>query len=154
MPRCHSRPIAVFLCVCLVTGSALAGSSAASSVSESIGTSVGSVSGSLQNSSASSSRPTNVADGDYRVIEIAADRDRPDHWQVTLQPVDDAAGVGFVLRLPASAAMAGALAVGRIVTARQRPYGIEFADAGTRRAFFLVLHDEWYRDLPSHPVAL
>jgi hypothetical protein len=37
---------------------------------------------------------------------------------------------------------------------RQRPYGLEFADEGTREAVFLVLEDGWSRELPSRPVTL
>jgi hypothetical protein len=46
------------------------------------------------------------------------------------------------------------LSVGAVVAARQRPYGLEFTDAGTRQAFYLVLSDEWYQELQTRAVVL
>ena len=46
------------------------------------------------------------------------------------------------------------MAAGQIVAARQRPYGVEFAKGDTGKAFFLVLHDAWYRELQSNAVVL
>ena len=48
-------------------------------------------------------------------------------------------------------------AVGDIVHARNRPYGLEFArfnDEKTREAFFLVLADDWHKELDSRRVSL
>lgn len=132
---------------------ALAASSAASSASESLSTSVGSVSDSFKNSSESSDRPNRTADGDYKVIEVAAAEDRPGKLRVTLQP---AAGTGeaFELYLPQKAVDVGGVAVGQVVSARNRDYGVEFARADNRQAFFLVLEDAWYQELASNPVTL
>ena len=60
----------------------------------------------------------------------------------------------FFLYLPQEAVDLSRLAQGHIVTARQRPYGVEFANGETKQAFFLVLGDEWYRELQSHAVVL
>jgi hypothetical protein len=43
---------------------------------------------------------------------------------------------------------------GGIVAVRERAYGVEFANAQTRAAFFLVMTDAAFRELASHPVAL
>lgn len=63
----------------------------------------------------------------------------------------------FYLLLPQQAAQRGAVTPGQIITAQQRPYGIAFtaAQAGSakREPFFLVLEDDWYRELDSRPIA-
>ena len=49
------------------------------------------------------------------------------------------------------------LAQGGVVTARPRPYGTEFAYAAAgaaKQAFYLVLADDWYRELQTRPVQL
>jgi hypothetical protein len=133
----------------------IAASSAASSASESIGTSVGSISGSIQNSSDSSSKATGVAEGDYKIIDVAAVAERPGTARMKLQAlVDRGAGGEFFLYLPQEVVDQARLAQGGTVTARQRPYGLEFAHGQTRQAFFLVLSDEWYRELQTTAVVL
>ncbi len=134
---------------------ALAESSAASSASDSVSTSVGSLSGSIQKSSDSSSKTTGVADGDYKIIDVAAAAERPGTVRMTLRAVPDRGTDGeFFLYLPQEAFEQGRLAQGHIVTARQRPYGVEFANSQTKQAFFLVLADDWYRDLQTNAVVL
>ena len=39
------------------------------------------------------------------------------------------------------------------MSARHRPYGIEFARRDTQQAFFLVLADAWHRDLETRVIA-
>jgi hypothetical protein len=56
--------------------------------------------------------------------------------------------------VPRLAADGGRRARGEDVVARARPYGVEFGRADSGEAFFLVLHDEWHRELPSRPVTL
>jgi hypothetical protein len=130
---------------------AFAASTAASSASSTSSASIGSLSDSIQNSSDASSRPARTAQGDYQVTAVAAVDDKPGMLRVTLQ----AAAQGdetFDLLLPQKAALAGGVAVGQVVHAAARPYGVEFARADNREAFFLVLQDEWYRELASNPV--
>jgi hypothetical protein len=134
---------------------ALAGSSAASSASDSLSTSVGSISTSIEKSSASSTTDEKkVADGDYQLLEMAELAERPGMLRLRLQALAGADKQEFFLLLPRQAAEAGRLAEGKIVTAQQRPYGLEFAAAETKAAFFLVLDDAWHRELQSHPVVL
>jgi hypothetical protein len=152
--RLVSRSTAAMLLLAAFSLPALAASSAASSASDSLSTSVGSVSNSFRGSSESSDRPARTADGDYRVTEVAAADDaQPGMLKLTLAP---AAGEGeaFALVLPQKAVDAGGVAVGEVVRAQNRPYGVEFAHAGTRQPFFLVLQDDWYRELASNPVTL
>ena len=133
----------------------LAASSAASSASDSSATSVGSISGSFEKSSASSSKTTGVAQGDYKIIELAAAPQRPGDLRIKLQAVAEPGADGEIfLTLPQQALEQGALALGDTVTARPRPYGTEFASGVTGQAFFLVLTDDWYRELQSHAVLL
>jgi hypothetical protein len=129
----------------------------ASSASSAGSASSGSVSDSIQGSS-NSSTGNKVADGDYRVIETAALADRPGMLRLKLRATTDTATAGedssFYLVLPQQALGVQGIATGEIVSARQRPYGLEFARAQTREAFFLVLADHWHRDLAPQPVAL
>mgnify|MGYP006992421022 CR=1 FL=1 len=134
---------------------AWAASSTASSASESVSTSVGSVSTSFRKSSDSSSKDDKVAQGDYRVEEVAAVDERPGLVRLKLQALAQAGEDGVLyLYLPPAAAAQGGVAPGAVVTANPRPYGVEFARADNRAAFFLVLADEWYRELASNPVTL
>ncbi len=135
---------------------AFAASIATSSASESSTTSVGSVSGSIQKSSAASSKPpTPLLAGDYRVVEVTLLANRPDTRGMRLQSLTDASAEGeFLLFVPQEVLARGALAPGQVVTARERPYGIEFSVAATQEAFFLVLADDWYRELQSNAVTL
>jgi|CXWL01.1.fsa_nt_gi hypothetical protein len=147
------------LCIAVLYGAAaipaLAGSSTSSAASEGGSASVGSLSTSIQKSSNSSSKGTDVAAGEYKVIEIAAATDRPGTLRITLQSVADASADGeLALYLPQAAADRGQLAAGQIVTASQRPYGLEFANGEPRQAFFLVLADDWYRELQTRVVTL
>lgn len=148
-----------FICAGLLFGAAAlpasAASSTASAASDSITTSVGSVSGSIQKSSDSSSKDNKVADGDYRIIDVALVAERPGTVRLKLQAVADRGADGeFFLYLPQEALTQSRLTQGGIVTARQRAYGMEFAHSQTRQAFFLVLNDEWYRELNTTPVVL
>jgi hypothetical protein len=134
---------------------AFATSSATSLASESITTSVGSASGSIQKSSASSSRPTPLAAGDYKIMEVVAAADRPGIVRMTLQAAADPSADGeFYLFVPQQAFEQSGLAAGHTVAALERPYGVEFANSATRQAFFLVLGDDWYRELQSNVVVL
>ena len=132
-----------------------AASSAASSVSDSVGTSVGSVSGSLKTSSGSSTKGDGVAAGDYKIIDVAAAPERPDMVRLQLQAQADASAQGeLILYLPQRALDQSQLALGQQVTARPRAYGVEFSNTQTQQAFYLVLADEWFRELDSKPVLL
>ena len=133
---------------------AAAASSAASSASDSVATSVGSISGSIQQSSASSSKTTGVAAGDYKILETAEVAGRPGLLRLTLQPADGRADGGFDLLVPQPVVAQARLAVGATVSARARPYGLEFAQGEPREAFFLVLADAWYRELQTTAVVL
>lgn len=146
-------PLAVMLCA--AAAPCMAASSAASSASESLGASSGSISTSIEKSSASSSKDKKVAEGDYRVVDIAAVAERPGTLRLRLQPAaapgDDGA---FFLLLPRAAVSEAGLAEGAIVAVRHRPYGLEFAHGEPREAFFLALTDEWLRELQTTAVAL
>jgi hypothetical protein len=132
---------------------ALAGSSASSTSSDSASTSLGSLSTSFEKSSNSSSSGDKVAEGEYRIIEVAAAEQRPGTARLKLQAVaQDGAEGELYLYLPQQTAQAGALAAGQVVRATARPYGIEFAKAEV--PFFLVLRDDWYRELNTKVVAI
>ena len=140
------------LLACAAPLTCLAASSVGSSVSDSLTESSGSVSDSLKGSSHSSSPDNKQVKGDYKVIDMAEVADRPGYVELHLQPV--AAGDEIYLRVPRVAADKGHVANGAIVTAMQRPYGIEFAANQPRAAFFLALADDYVRDMKMAPVAL
>jgi hypothetical protein len=136
----------------------------ASSASSAGSASLGSVSDSITNSSKSSSRDTKTADGDYRVIDVAELAERPGMLRLTLHAEaasDDSSD--FMLTLPRQALGERGIAVGDIVSARNRPYGVEFARSSgaadamaraEREPFFLVLRDDWQRELDPRAVTL
>ncbi len=139
-------------CLALTAAPALAASSAASAASDSVGTLSGSVSGSLQRSSDSSTKK-NVAQGEYRVVEVAAVEQQPGMLRLTLQALaSDSAEEVLWLTLPAKAFERSSLGLGQVVAATTRPYGVEFARADTREAFFLLLADDWAQELAARPV--
>ncbi len=134
--------------------------SSASSASSAASTSVGSASDSIRGSSNSSSRTTHqVAQGDYRIVAVAAVVPGNGRFRLTLQAValPGAAGA-LTLELPEQAVAPRGLAAQELVSVRQRPYGLEFARAdvgsNTREPFFLVLADDWHRELDARPVTL
>lgn len=145
--------LAIVLCAAALPAGA--SSTAASSASEGGSASVGSVSDSFEKSSDSSSKKEKTAAGDYKVIEVAAMAERPGMLRMKLQLVADSSeDKAFFLYLPAQALAQTPVEAGQVVSARERAYGMEFAKADTGRAFFLVLHDEWYRELQSKAVVL
>jgi hypothetical protein len=155
----HARPAATALALALATGAALADStsSAASSTSASLGSSSTSLG---KSSDGSSSSKDKVAQGPYTLVEMVALADQPDQVQLLrLAPVAAAttgtpAPTGFTLTLPRETAERARLAVGQVITAEHRPYGLAFATGatGTQAPFYLVLDDAWYRELASRPV--
>lgn len=127
----------------------------ASSASSAGSASSGSASDSIQGSSKSSTAPAKVAAGDYRIEQVNPAPDRPGMVRVALQPVaNDGADGAFVLVLPQLTFDQQGLARGDKVSASERPYGLEFSRADTRTAFFLVLADDWKRELDPRPVKL
>ncbi|MBI3368325.1 MAG: hypothetical protein HY021_07735 [Burkholderiales bacterium] len=144
--------IAVAITLSMAAASSTFAEASASSASSAGSASVGSVSDSFRGSSNSSARGNHLADGDYRVIEVAEVADRPGMLRLMLQAADGDSGVS--LDLPRQALAQRPLHAGSVVHAQQRPYGWEFAHADTRQAFFLVLADDWYRELDPRAVTL
>jgi len=138
---------------CRAESLASSASSAGLSASSAGSASSGSASDSLNNSSKSSTGTT-TADGDYRVIEVAELAGRPGMLQLTLRAAD--ADQGLTLKLPRQALAPHGIAIGDVVQVRTRDYGLEFArgDDGAREPFFLVLRDDWQRELEPRPVTL
>jgi hypothetical protein len=62
------------------------------------------------------------------------------------------AGGDWELTLPQALAQREALAPGQMVHAAPQAYGTAFARAPAQPPFFLVLADDWQRELPAHPV--
>ena len=142
------------LLACATPLAALAASSAASSLSDSLTESSGSVSDSLKGSSHSSSPDDKQVKGDYKVTDVAQVDGQPGFVELHLQPVATGGGIEVYVKVPRAAAETGHVATGVVVTALQRPYGIEFATTQPRAAFFLALADDVVRDTKMAPVAL
>jgi hypothetical protein len=92
------------------------------------------------------------------VIEVAELAGRAGMLQLTLQGTAAAGAPNeFTLRLPRQALEPRGIAAGDIVNVRNRDYGLEFARTNgrdEREPFFLVLADDWHRELEPRPVAL
>jgi hypothetical protein len=143
------------LLACAAPLPCLAESSATSSISDSISQLSGSISDSLKGSSHSSSPDNRQVKGDYTVTHVAELADKPGFVELHLMPAAGAnPGAEVYLTLPREAADQGHVATGAIVTALQRPYGIEFAAQQPRAAFFLALADDVARDMKMAPVSL
>jgi hypothetical protein len=152
------------LALAAATGAAGAASTSSLSISDSVATSIGSLSTSVQRSSDSSSGDDKVAEGDYRVIQVAdlaAQGDQPALTRLTLRAVRGADE--FYLMLPPVVVAQHALAPGLVINARHKPYGLAFAKAAAQpdgggtaaqAEFFLVLEDHWRQDLAARPVSL
>jgi len=134
----------------LATSASSAASSASSAGSASLRGSSDSIKGS---SDSSRDGDKQVAEGEYRVVAVAPVDGRSDMLRLTLEPHRTArAATGFTLDLPQHALADRPLAPGDIVSAHHRPYGLEFARGNTRNAFFLVLADDWHRDLQTRVI--
>jgi len=92
------------------------------------------------------------------VIEVAELPGRPGVLQLTLRTAAAAPGAPeFTLRLPRQALEPRGIATGDIVNVRNRDYGLQFARTDGRAVlepFFLVLFDDWHRELNPRPVTL
>jgi hypothetical protein len=131
---------------------ALAASSASSASSEGSSASSGSVSDSFGASSDSSSKDDKVAEGDYRLVQVAA-AEQPGRLRLTLEGTRGAQG-RFTLTVPEVTVQQAALALGDTVTARARSFGWEFAAGPAREPFFLVVHDAQMREFATRKIAL
>lgn len=152
------RPLISALALALSAVPTLADST--SSASSASSTSVGSLSASIEKSSNSSSTKDKVAQGQYTVVEMTALVQQPDMLRLRLQAVAHGlkAVEDFFLLLPRQAAQRGQLAVGQVVSAEHRPYGLAFATvttaSNTVTPFFLVLDDAWFGELQSRPLGV
>jgi hypothetical protein len=123
-----------------------------SSASSAGSASSGSVSDSLAGSSNSSKGDDRRADGNYQIIDIDHTPGRAGSTRVAMQAGDPQQRI--VLDLPEEVFAKQGLARGDFVHAQNRSYGLEFARADTREAFFLVLEDAVYKELAARKVSL
>ncbi|MCV2349827.1 hypothetical protein [Paucibacter sp. Y2R2-4] len=153
----HSAAASLCLSLLALTANpAGAASSTASSAAEGASSAASSGSKSSQQSSASSSNEKTASAGDYRIIDVAAVPDQAGMVRLQLQAAasqGQAQELAFLV-LPQKTFEKTGLSTGQMVTAREHAYGLEFADHKTKQAFFLVLTDEWYRELNSQSLVL
>lgn len=153
LPPSLARLLAATVLAAAASSPALATSSAVYSASESLATSVGSLSTSVKRSSDSSVK-TVVGQGEYEVIRMAAAQD-DGRLPVTVRALPGQTTEGeLTLLLPPQAVAQGGLAVGQLLRAQERAYGLELARADTRQPFFLLLDDRTLRELDNVPVML
>ena len=88
------------------------------------------------------------------MLDVTALADRPGMLRLRLHPAQaiDGDAASFTLDLPHEALGLRGVTVGEVVGVRNREYGVQFARAGTRVAFYLVLDDAWRNELDSHAV--
>ena len=140
----------------LATLPALASFEISSSISDSISESVGSISTSIRTSSESVSGETKNAQGPYEVMDVQPVAERPGSVRLALRALQQGAQ-DIELTLPQQALERGQVVVGSVIEAQPRDFGIAFAarDAtGQTQAFFLVVHDERYREFATQRVTL
>lgn len=151
----HSAAASLCLSLLALTANpAGAASSTASSAAEGASSAASSGSKSSQQSSASSSNEKTASAGDYRIIDVAAVPDQAGMVRLQLQAATAQGQEQAFLVLPQKTFEKTGLSTGQMVTAREHAYGLEFADHKTKQAFFLVLTDEWYRELNSQSLVL
>jgi hypothetical protein len=127
---------------------------AAESLASSASSAGSASSGSLSDSSGASSPKDKVAQGDYRVVEIAAVAERPGLMRLTMQATT-AQGEPFALDVQQEAVVQQRLAVGDVLSARHRPYGLAFTRAADGAApIILVLAAQWQREIDPQAVTL
>lgn len=155
-PVLAARSAALSVLLAALALPALASGSASSASSEGGSASVGSSSTSIQKSSESSTtKDGKVAQGEYRIVEVAAAPARDGSVRLKLQPVAATMKDGdFFLYMPHEAFEQSHLAQGHVITAQPRPYGTEFAAGQPRKPFFLVMADAWFRELRTKVVQL
>ena len=156
MPLAPSRKFVAALLALGLAAPAVAesfASSASSASSASVGSLSDSISGS-SNSSRAADKP--VTAGDYRIADVIALAERPGRLRLKLQGDGGAlADASFYLELPQSTFERQGLTAGDRVRVGERAYGLAFARAESpNQAFFLVLADDWYRDLDARALAL
>lgn len=124
-----------------------------SSASSAGSASSASVSDSLSGSSNSSRDTSKTADGDYRITDVSEVPGRTGIVRVNMQ-TDGSQEGRIVLDLPLAVLKNHGLGRGDLVRAKRRVYGLQFARASTREAFFLVLADDWHGELAPRPVVI
>lgn len=109
-----------------------------------------------ESSNSSKSSAQQIAQGPYEVTAVAVATDNPDALRLTLHALQ-ADAEDFELTVPRQIAEQNQIAVRSVIEASAREYGLAFAlrdTAGGARTFFLVLEDEWHKELDNRPVTL
>jgi hypothetical protein len=153
MNRSLLRATALLACATTVAALPAFADSAVSSASSAGSASIGSLSDSSRGSSRSSNRRNDVAEGDWRVVEVAELAERPGVLRVRLQPPAPAPAGGvdaLEVDVPQRTLAPRPLAAGDLVRVRHRPYGVELARVA--EPFFLLLDDDWRRELDPRRV--
>lgn len=124
------------------------------SLSDSVSGTVTSLSDSVQRISNSSSKAVGMAEGDYKVTDIAAVDGHPEKMRLTLIAAGNDRDKDLYLYVPRDDFNRTHIARGQTVTATQRPYGVAFAEANTPQPFVVVLNDTWVKDLRTNVVSI
>jgi hypothetical protein len=142
----------------LLAGACWSASASAStvvvSISDSISGSVQAVSDGISRSSKSSANAVNnLAEGDYRVVDVAMADGQPGKMRLKLQALATPNDPGVYLVVARAEVEQAGVRDGQLVTASRRPYGMAFTPAHQTAAFAVVLDDQWLKELSAHAVA-
>ena len=124
------------------------------SVSDSISGTVGSMSDSVEPSSKSSANVVHLADGGYKITDIAAVDGHPGKMRLALQADGDSRDKDIYLYVPRDDYMRADLSVGQEIMATRQPYGVAFSLGDVKQPFVVVLADDWVSDLRSNALSL
>lgn len=143
--------LVVALTTLMLSGVAVA-STSIMSLSDSL---AGSIEGSSSSVKHSSYSVDLVAEGDYKVVDVAQAQDASGRMRLTLQPVasvDDQDDIYLYVQGDQYARVHPRL--GDIVSAKMRPYGAAFFMQGKGDPFVLVFRDGWSDQIQAQPVTL
>lgn len=149
-----SKLFAVLASLSLYSIAGQCGSLSLVSVSDSIFASVEGISNSVSTVSKSASKATNLAEGDYRVVEVAEMHDEAMRVRLALRPVEEGAGEGVYLYMRSEEFARSNVREGQLVSAKLRPYGVAIFGKGGAEPFALVLNEQMSPQIRPVPVTL
>ena len=124
-----------------------AASLSASLASESLGVSSGLVSDSVSGASRGSSKAVGLAQGPWRVMQVAYADPRP---VLTLR--QDGRDEEVKLHLPVAVVRDQSLTPGAVIAVAERDWGYSLSREGGASPFFVLLHDHWAQALQARPL--
>ncbi|MDR3409709.1 MAG: hypothetical protein P4L87_01995 [Formivibrio sp.] len=132
---------------------AICNASSLGMISVGISGSIKTISEGISDSSKSSSAAVTVAEGDYKVIEVADADGHPNQKRIALQSLNQGQQSIYLFMSKEDFKRVD-LALGKVVTANPRLYGVAFTKFGGTETFAVVLDDSWLKELDPVPVTI